>query len=535
MTTVPPIPAASVFLFCSAAFCAALLAYALRQRRDTFTLNFVALMAISTAYALGYGAELMSSDLNGMKTMLRIQYLGIPFISVAWLGLAWAYLDSRGLPRRLLIALLVFPCVVFAGFQTNDLHHLFYAELTYSLIDGMVIARSIKGPLYWLHIIYLNVAIAAGAALFFRAWRQSIRIYQWQALFLLIGSSFPWLFHLIYLAGLSPYRIDLGPFGLAGAGLCFTIASFRHGVFEILPVARDLVFDGLSEGVIVIDNREHIIDFNRAAGRFIAGLDTGMIGRRLDEIAGGGPIATQLAAAREPGANPQSLHTEIVLPHEGEQRHFEVRLSPMKDRKGNMQCQALLMLDITEKKRLIEQLHHQASIDPLTGIYNRRQLVEQASHALILAQRNQSPLTVCIVDVDHFKDINDGKGHGAGDEVLRKIASVFRSRLRASDIFGRFGGDEFVVVLPGTGIQAALKLMEKLNSTCRTRCGVTLSIGIAELHRDTTDLDHLLQQADEQLYLAKGTGRNRICTTDAVHDNATAQEETRQKPHELIS
>ena len=535
MTTVPPIPAASVFLFCSAAFCAALLAYALRQRRDTFTLNFVALMAISTAYALGYGAELMSSDLNGMKTMLRIQYLGIPFISVAWLGLAWAYLDSRGLPRRLLIALLVFPCVVFAGFQTNDLHHLFYAELTYSLIDGMVIARSIKGPLYWLHIIYLNLAIAAGAALFFRAWRQSIRIYHWQALFLLIGSFFPWLFHLIYLAGLSPYRIDLGPFGLAAAGLCFAIASFRHGVFEILPVARDLVFDGLSEGVIVIDDREHIVDFNRAASNFIAGLDLGAIGRRLDEIAGGDAIAKQLAASKESRANTQNIHTEIVLLHEGERRHFEVRLSPMKDRKGNMQCQALLMLDITEKKRLIEQLHHQASVDPLTGVYNRRQLVEQASHALLFAQRNQSPLSVCIVDVDHFKDINDRRGHGAGDKTLQNIVSAFRSRLRASDIFGRFGGDEFVIVLPSTNIPAAAKLMEELNAICRTDCGVTLSIGIAEAHRDTPDFDHLLQQADEQLYLAKDAGRNRICATDAEHGNAAAQEEARQKPHELSS
>ena len=511
MTVVNQLPAASLFLFCSAMFCATLVAYALRQRRNAFTANFVALMGISTVYALGYGAELMSSSLDGMKAMLRIQYLGIPFISVAWLGLGWAYLDSRGLPRPLFGGLILCSTVVFLVFQTNDFHHLFYAGLEYSRVDGMAVARITKGPLYWLHIVYLNFCIAVGVALFFRAWRQSMRIYHRQALCLLVGSFFPWGFHLVYILGFSPNRIDLGPFGLAASGLFFAIASFRHGIFSILPIARDLVFDGLSEGVIVIDDRKHITDFNRAAGQFIPGLDTSAIGRRLDQIQGGGMIAKELDAPSElGGGDPKTSHIEIALIQNGELRHLEVRLSPMADRKGVIQCWALLLLDITEKKRLIEQLHQKASIDPLTGVYNRRWLVEQARRGVLLAQRSKDQLSVCIVDVDHFKEINDRHGHHAGDETLQQIASVLGKRLRATDFFGRFGGDEFVIVLPGTGGRAALELMEGLNHACKAVCGVTLSIGIAELQKGILDFDMLLRCADEQLYLAKGAGRNQV-------------------------
>ena len=506
-------PAASIFLFFSAAICVVLALYGHLQRRDAFTRYFIGLMVASALYALSYGLEIASSNLDEMKLMLRIEYLGIPFLSITWLGMAWAYLDPNGLPRRYRIALLL-PCLAtLFAFQTNDTHRHFYTALDFARFDDLSVAVATKGPLYWLHIAYLNLCITAGILLFVRAWRQSMRIYRAQALCILIGSLFPWTFHLLYLAGLSPHGIDLSPFGLAASGVLFAIASFRHGILDILPVARDLVFDGISEGVIVLDEQDRISDFNRAAADYVAGLSTVLIGKRLADIPAGRAITEALAA----GANDTPVKTaegvDVRMGSGNDERIFEVRLTPMIDRAGGVQGKALLLLDITEKRRLLEQLEQQAHTDPLTGLLNRRQLETEGHRLILLAERTATPLSLALIDVDKFKDINDTQGHHAGDKALRAVAALLIERLRITDIIGRIGGDEFVALLPGTGATDAVALMDELRATLHTESGLTLSIGVTERSAEAArhpDLASLLAAADTCLYDAKRAGRNRV-------------------------
>lgn len=503
-------PAASVFLFFSAALCAGLLAHAWCQRRDAFSRYFVGLMTVSILYALGYGAELMAPDLQHMIWALRLQYLGIPFIALAWVGMAWTYLDSRGLPRLLRTVLGGVGAAVLLAFQSNDMHRLFYVSLEDVRVAGMSIAHAVKGPLYWAHIAFLNSAIAFGVLLFFRAWRQSMRIYRAQSLCLLLGSSFPWLFHLVYLMGGSPHGIDLGPFGLAAAGLFFAAAAFRHGILEILPIARDLVFDGISEGVIVLDGAERVSDFNRAAVGFVRGLGVAAIGRPLAAIEGGGDVVAALQGAqrssRDTGAGP--LLAEMSTCDNGIERHCELRLSPLADRDGVIQCQSLMLMDVTEKRQLLAQLHQLATTDSLTGLYNRRQFELEAGRLFALAERSATPLSIAVIDVDGFKAINDRQGHAAGDMTLRRIAGVLGARLRASDVVGRIGGDEFVAVLPGTGASAAGALMREVSARCRIECGASLSVGVAEWRAGMTRFEALFAEGDGLLYRAKQAGRD---------------------------
>lgn len=503
-------PAASVFLFFSAALCAGLLAHAWHQRRDAFSRYFVGLMTASILYALGYGAELMAPDVQHMIWALRVQYLGIPFIALTWVGMAWAYLDSRGLPRPLQIVLGGVGVAVLLAFQSNDIHRLFYVSLDDVRVDDMSIALAVKGPLYWAHIAFLNLAIAFGVLLFFRAWRQSMRIYRAQSLCLLLGSAFPWLFHLVYLMGGSPHGIDLGPFGLAASGVFFAAAAFRHGILEILPIARDLVFDGISEGVIVLDGAQRVSDFNRAAMSFVRGLGPAAVGRPLDAIDGGDEVVAALRGAQRPspdkGAGP--LVAEMSAGDNGIERHYELRLSPMVDRDGVIQCQSLMLMDITEKRQLLAQLHELATTDSLTGLYNRRQFEQEAGRLYLLAERSATPLSIAVIDVDCFKAINDQQGHAAGDATLRRIADVLKARLRASDVVGRIGGDEFVAVLPGTGAAAAGALMRDVSARCRAECGASLSVGVAERRAEITSFEALSVEGDGLLYRAKHAGRD---------------------------
>ena len=286
--------------------------------------------------------------------------------------------------------------------------------------------------------------------------------------------------------------------------------SFRHGMLQVLPVARDLVFEDLAEGVIVLDGRGQVTDFNRAAARFVDGLLTRSIGKALGDIDGARPIVEQLGASvRQPAAS-TNLSIEVAMPRAARERFFEVRLTPMVDRSGVVQCQALLLLDVTEKRALLTQLHRQATTDALTGIFNRHHFGHLAERAFLLARRTGEPLSLAVIDVDEFKAINDQRGHQAGDELLRLIADNARRRLRATDILGRFGGDEFVVILPATSAAEAVEVMRELGDACLAAGGASLSIGVADLAEDCASVQVLLNRADAQLYRAKKAGRHRV-------------------------
>ncbi|MBF0095830.1 MAG: diguanylate cyclase [Magnetococcales bacterium] len=169
--------------------------------------------------------------------------------------------------------------------------------------------------------------------------------------------------------------------------------------------------------------------------------------------------------------------------------------------------------------RMRERLKDQAVRDVLTGLFNRRYLDETLPRELSRAARAQQPLSVAMVDVDHFKRFNDTFGHDAGDAVLREVARLLRDRLRKSDIACRYGGEEMTVVLPGLEILAARERMERIRQELQAlqvaHAGValgtiTVSIGIAEFPRHGNQMEELLRKADAALYLAKQSGRNRV-------------------------
>lgn len=173
------------------------------------------------------------------------------------------------------------------------------------------------------------------------------------------------------------------------------------------------------------------------------------------------------------------------------------------------------------KERADREILHLAMTDSLTGVANRRSLMEQAEHAL--SRRNGLPLALLMIDVDHFKRINDAHGHPAGDEVLRKVTERMAGRLRGHDVLGRYGGEEFCVVAPDTDTAGALALAESLRqviaatplATERGTLSVSVSIGVALCPANATrKLKDMLAEADTMLYAAKQAGRDRVVISD---------------------
>jgi len=173
--------------------------------------------------------------------------------------------------------------------------------------------------------------------------------------------------------------------------------------------------------------------------------------------------------------------------------------------------------DISEQKALEERLRELATIDGLTNIYNRRHFYELGRTEVARADRYEGDLSAAMIDVDHFKELNDTHGHAVGDEALRLLAGVARSELRRVDVLARYGGEEFVVLLPETSVEAATLVVERLRAaveamsvpTPEGEVKMTVSAGVIARRPDES-LEAMLRRADEALYRAKASGRNRV-------------------------
>jgi diguanylate cyclase (GGDEF)-like protein len=185
-------------------------------------------------------------------------------------------------------------------------------------------------------------------------------------------------------------------------------------------------------------------------------------------------------------------------------------------------------LKVQEMERVAQHLQETASRDPLTGLYNRGRFDEVLAAEFQLATENGWPLTLGFIDLDHFKAVNDTHGHLAGDALLARLAKVFEQHLREHDLVMRYGGDEFVALLPGTGLESAVKVFDRLRNAVAsevyegsgsTQFRATISIGLATHMDGNMRLGspvELVRAADRALYEAKGGGRDRIGVLDSV-------------------
>lgn len=276
-----------------------------------------------------------------------------------------------------------------------------------------------------------------------------------------------------------------------------------RSMLEILPVP--IYIARWSDGKLLFVNRKTCLLFQHSAGPLLRSRCVDFFVNENDN--------TNLRSMLETVHDMREVEVRMKT---AQGREFMAELAAIMIDYGGEPAVLVSLNDISQRKKLEAELFHQASIDELTGISNRRYFLIQAEQEMRRAQRFGRALSVMMIDIDHFKPINDTLGHASGDVVLAGVVKTSLESLRQSDVMGRVGGEEFAVILPETILEAALDvanrlrlhIAEKAIVTVKAAVTCTVSVGVAQLTTSDNTIDDLLARADEALYRAKQEGRN---------------------------
>lgn len=304
--------------------------------------------------------------------------------------------------------------------------------------------------------------------------------------------------------------------------LAFLMSRYRATRSHFIREMKDL-YDNAPIGYLTIDTEGYVKRVNRALVDLVGYKKREMVGKmRLTDLLAE-PDAIDLEKLKSGDLQLQRIkQRKLTIKHKnGNVIPSVCSFTPRFNGSGSLVLSRCSVQDFTEQAELESALKAQARTDPLTGVYNRRYFWELATQELEKKGVESSPVSVLLLDIDHFKQINDNYGHTDGDTALISMSHSCAEKLRKSDILARFGGEEFVVLLPGASQKEARRKAEEIRehiAGISIRLSnddvlrMTVSIGVATMpKRDIDELDDLLNLADTRLYQAKDAGRNRVC------------------------
>jgi diguanylate cyclase (GGDEF)-like protein len=471
------------------------------------------LMALSGAwYSIFYSLEISSDSLEAILFWLRFEYLGIVLIP-AFLVLFVALYTGRVVKINVMLAgsVLIVPLITFLLVLTNASHGLIYETYYLDQSGPIAIIAFQEGPWYWVQTAYVSLAVLITNVMLIQMWFGANPIYRSKIVLMLFGSLIPWMGMIAYMTWPFSWRIDLNPLFLALSSLVFFVGLYRYQILDLIPVARAKLFEELPDGVMIIDSVQRVVDLNYNAANYLQ-VKMPVVGLPIENVLSHWPRLTKLV---RPAGN--RYHIELRGDSESINCWFRFDFIPMQERDKEPYGQMVIIRDITDRKKIDDKLKMLATTDDLTGLWNRRYFLQAASREFSRAKRYGHYFSLMMIDLDHFKNVNDTFGHYAGDEVLKHVGFMIGKRFREADLAARLGGEEFGIILPDTGLESAYVLSESFRELiAATPCCFedkeiyfTASIGVTVCSHDTASVEEMLKAADQTLYEAKNLGRNR--------------------------
>ncbi len=489
-------------------------------------------------WSFSYAMITLSPTLETKHLWLKLENIGINTVPVLWFffSLKYTRLDKWLSGKPVMLLFWVIPVISLFFLFSGSWFELYYTSTRVAMESGGPLLIS-RGPMYWIALVhhYLLNLIGVGVL----TWRfiQSRLVYRRQMLYLIGAVIIPFAINIIYqiMPGLLPFfsvPVDLTPLFFNITAILLVASIFGLRLFDLVPIARDTVMEHIPEMVFVVDAHDRVMDANTMAQKWL--------GKSIEEMSGQDPVDVFRNW-------PQLLNRfffteysreEIEIP--GTPPHtLEIVVTPIYNRLNALEGRVIVARDITERKalenklkavneslqeqlneneRLRLKLQEQAIRDPLTGAFNRRFFSEALDKESARSIRENTPFSIIIVDVDHFKQFNDTYGHKCGDIVLQSLANFLNENTRQGDIVCRYGGEEFVILMTDATSESARKRAELFKKQFeetiieydnrRLKC--TFSAGIASYPEHANSGEGLLIFADQALYQSKAEGRDRV-------------------------
>jgi diguanylate cyclase (GGDEF)-like protein/PAS domain S-box-containing protein len=485
----------------------ALFVYCLFIRKSAGIVYHMALMACCSLQGLLSIGELLADGLEAKLFWRNLQQIPLYGSSVMLLGVIMSYMrvDVK-VRRRTILVLIAVVAAYWILLFTDFLHHLIRREVwvePYGRFERIGMSRM---PLGWLFYLAIHSLSLWGLALLAAHYRKVVGGQKRQVILLVIAILCPYL--LPELAKLLGGQLNIST-SLLPTAIIFSYVMYFRKFLQMRPLAREKVLEHMSEGILIADERDRIIDANPAARELGLGTGGKLVGASLADLFAGLPDLKAACASGEQNR----LEEEIGG------KWFDVRLIPLRirdERTGML----LIFADITGRKRAERELIRRATTDGLTGLSNRLHFFEKLQEARDVCRSSGKPLSLMVIDLDHFKSINDRFGHAAGDRLLVRFADLLRDAAeRAKCTPGRIGGEEFAVFCPGMDGEAAFRLAEEIRLRAAREpillaesgeaVAYTVSIGIAQLRGPDMTVESLYAAADNGLYVSKASGGNR--------------------------
>jgi len=462
-----------------------------------------------------------------------LEYVGSGSVAVLFLLFAARYTQRTSwMTRGRVTALWLLPLAAIALTATNAWHHIVWTAFEPARLgSNSLIYHHGVGFFAILACIYAYILVAS-RWLVLSALRAS-PVQKRQSMTILIATAFPWVAGILYAIGITLVPgLNLAPVSMALTGTVLAVGTLPLRLFDLVPVARDRLVEGMGDAIVVTDASRRIVDFNPAARKLLQ-LPAGTIGA---DVAGVLPFWKGIAADLQ---GDHESRFELIL-SEDPLVHIDLRIAPLMARAHETEGLLIVLRDTTvrhraeralqnandrlqaqvrEIERLQSKLRDQAIRDSLTGLYNRRHLDDMMPRILDRAGADSIPISVVMFDIDDFKKVNDAHGHAVGDALLVRLGEILAERTRPGDIACRYGGEEFVLVLPEASLAASIERAEELRRAFAAASvpGLgsdrtpTLSAGVAVFPRHGAMQDELLRSADEALYRAKASGKDSVC------------------------